>query len=98
MLTMPSDGSSPFVSAATSRAATTSSIYEEGIERRSSTGLDGQGCGVSVVDADLQNSTGLEAPLPNVTGRSSSLAPYAERPARPMIRKGRSTFGSIAEE
>lgn len=53
---------------------------------------------MSIVDVDLQDYTGLEARLPNVTGRSSSLAPYAERPARPLIRKDRSTFGSIAEE
>jgi hypothetical protein len=51
------------------------------------------------VDADLQDYTGLDARLPNVTGRSSSLAPHAERPARSQLRKGgRITFGSIAEE
>ena len=86
------------MSAATYCVATTASIYEEPRERRSFTGLDGEGCGVSIVDVDLQDYTGLEARLPNVTGRSSSLAPYAERPARPLIRKDRSTFGSIAEE
>jgi hypothetical protein len=96
--TSPGDDSTPFVSAATSCAATTASIYEEARERRSSTGLDGEGCAISIVDADYQDYTGLEARPPNFTGRSNSLAPYAERPARSQIRKGRSTFGSIAKE
>lgn len=98
MPTSPSDGNSPFVSAATSLVTTTASIYEEAREQRSSTGLDGEGCAVSIVDEDLQNNTGLEARLRNPQGRCISLAPTAERPARSPLRKGRSTFGSIAEE
>ena len=94
----PGDGSIPFLSAPTSRAATAASLYEKSRERRSSTGLDGEGCAVTVVDADVEDSTGLGGRLPSLTGRCIPLAPYAERPARSLNRKGRSTFGCIAEE
>jgi hypothetical protein len=102
MPTPPSDpGSSPFVSAAASRAASIASIYEDSHERLSSTGLDGAGYGRP--EATRKHGTEPALPPSTSTGQNvPSMLPGA-RSTRPLVRKARRTFASslghsIAEE
>jgi len=89
-------GSSPFVSALPSRAASIASIYEDSCERQGSTGtgLDGAGCGTVVENARQKHSTGPESPSSNLLGRYIPITSPAERPARPLVRRNRTTFTS----
>lgn len=87
-------GSSPFVSALPSRAASIASIYEDSRERQGSTGLDGAGCDTVVEIAQQKHNTGLESPAPSLPGRHVPITSPAERPARPLVRRNRTTFTS----
>jgi hypothetical protein len=87
-------GSSPFVSALPSRAASIASIYEDSRERQNSTGLDGAGYGTAVETSQQKHSTGLEPPAPNLPGRYIPVTNPAVRPARPLVRRSRTTFTS----
>ena len=87
-------GSSPFVSALPSRAASIASVYEDSYEQHSSTGLDGAGCGTAVEILQQKHSTGLEPPAPNVPGRYVPITNPAVRPARALVRRSRTTFTS----
>lgn len=97
-------GSSPFTSAETSRAPTTSSLYEDARERANFTGLDGAGC--RTFDDSVrqeQNMTLGPSPASSTIEHYVSITTQAERPARPLTRKARSIFTSslgqsIAEE
>jgi hypothetical protein len=101
MPTPPSDpGSSPFVSAAASRAASIASIYEDSHERQNSTGLDGAGYG-GPEDPQKQGMSAL--PPSNLPGQYVPSPLPGARSTRPLVRKARRTFASslghsIAEE
>lgn len=90
-------GSSPFVSALPSRAASIASIYEDSCERHSNTDLDGAGYGNAVGSAQRRHSTGPELPSSNLPGRYILITSPVERPARPLVRRNRTTFTSSLE-
>jgi hypothetical protein len=102
MPTPPSDpGSSPFVSAAASRAASIASIYEDARERHSSTGLDGAGCG-GPEDTQKHGTESAES-ASTIPGQYVPSPIPGARSTRPLVRKARRTFASslghsIAEE
>lgn len=87
-------GSSPFVSALPSRAASTASIYEDSCEQHSFTGLDGAGFGNAVGTAQQKHNAGLKSPAPSLPGRHVPIMSPAERSARPLVRRNRITFTS----
>ncbi|KAM0707554.1 hypothetical protein Q7P35_004199 [Cladosporium inversicolor] len=87
-------GRSPFVSALPSPAASSISVHEDSCERHSSTGLDGTGGGTAVEIAQQKHNNGLESPAPNPPVRYVPVTSPAERPARPLVRRSRTTFTS----
>jgi hypothetical protein len=90
-------GHSPFVSAVPSRAASTASIYEDAQGHLSPTGLDGAGCGTAIETAEQKRSLGLEPTASVFPGRYVPVTSPAERPARPLARRSRTTFTSSLE-
>ena len=87
-------GSSPFVSALPSRAASIASIYEDSCEQHSNTGLDGAGYGTAVDIAQQKHNVSLESPAPSLPGRHIPITSPAERQPRPLTRRNRTTFTS----
>lgn len=90
-------GSSPFVSALPSRAASIASIYEDSCERHSNNDLDGAGYGNAVESAQQKHSTGPELPPSNLPGRHIPITSPVEGAARPLVRRNRTTFTSSLE-
>lgn len=87
-------GRSPFVSAVPSRAASATSIYHDSHGHLSPTGLDGAGYGTAVDVAEQKHNTGLEPPAPVPPGHYVPITNPAERPARSLARRSRTTFTS----